>query len=42
VAVTWVLAEDGNDAATTGKLDIALGGLAEAADLLQTSFLNKA
>lgn len=42
VAVTWVLTEDGNDAATTGKLDIALGGLAEAVDLLQTSFLNKA
>ncbi len=42
VAVTWVLTEDGNDATTTGELDIALGGLAEAKDLLQLSFFNKA
>lgn len=40
VTVTWVLTEDGNDATTTGELEITPGDLADAADLLRASFFD--
>lgn len=40
VAVTWVLTEEGNDATTTGELEITPGDRADAADLFKVAFLN--
>lgn len=42
VNVTWILTEDGNDATTTGELEITPSAHADAAELLRASFFNDA
>ena len=40
VEVTWVLTEDGNDAVTTGELQIPTADLVDAAELFSSAFLS--
>ncbi|WP_159498856.1 hypothetical protein [Microbacterium sp. 18062] len=37
--LTWVLAEGGNDAATTGELELPTAEIADTAELFKTTFL---
>lgn len=39
VRLTWVLTEDGNDAITTGELELPTAKAADAGELFKTAFL---
>jgi hypothetical protein len=41
VLVTWVLTEDGNDAATSGEFRVPTADLVDASDLFQAMFLKE-
>jgi hypothetical protein len=41
VEVSWVLTEDGNDAATSGELTVPTAELADAGDLFSSVFLSR-